>query len=183
MKTYSHGGDLVYFPNPFYKPTIAFKRLCAEAKLPTKAYKGDAGIDFYTIEAQTFYPEERRKINTGLAAIIPEGYALIFKDRSGWGNKGLHCLAGVIDQGYNGEIIITIQNLTNVSCSPNSWDDGSWDDATVNVPAGGKIAQALLLPVPDVTITEWLGELPTSERGNKGFGSSDKIEPKKEIKK
>jgi dUTP pyrophosphatase len=123
------------------------------------AKPGDAGVDLRSTEAVTIEPGERRLIPTGLAVAIPEGYAGFVQPRSGMAiNKGLGLLnsPGLIDSGYRGELKVIAINL------------GS---GTLAIERGDRIAQLVILPVPPFTYEE-VEELPGSERGAGGFGST-----------
>lgn len=141
------------------------KRLTPTAKLPTKSHESDAGLDFYADKDVIIHPLCQMLINTGIAIKLPSGYCMVLFDRSGLSTKyGLHRLAGVIDENYTGEIRVCLCNVG----TPKG------DYATkVKINKGDKIIQGLLLPVPPVVIKE-VDELPETDRGEKGFGSSDK---------
>ena len=105
-------------------------------------------------------PGERALVPTGLAVAIPEGYAGFVQPRSGLAAKhGISIVntPGLVDSGYRGELQI---NLLNTDTR----------QAFVVEP-GMRIAQLVILPVPDVELVE-VDELPASERGVRGFGSS-----------
>lgn len=139
---------------------LKVKKLNPEAKLPTKNNITDAAFDLYAL-GYTHTPGSKvTKISTGIAIEIPEGYYGQIFDRSSMGVKGLTVFGGVIDSGYRGEIIV---------CLYNTADESSWH----TVAAGDKIAQMVLLPVPQVQVVE-VQELEESDRGEKGFGSSGK---------
>ena len=99
-------------------------------------------------------------IPTGLAVAIPEGHAGLVLPRSGLASKQGLTLAnapGLIDAGYRGEITIAVVNL---------------DPTTpVSIATGDRIAQLLIVPIAAIE-PEWTTELPRSERGEGGFGSS-----------
>lgn len=137
---------------------IGCKRLIDNAILPTKAYAYDAGWDLYSIEHVTIKPEERASIKTGICLEIPNGYVGLIWPRSGLSVKnGIDVLAGVIDSGYRGEIIVCLYNT-----------DSSKE---LLLPAGSKIAQIIIQEIPMSIMTEAFG-LSDSDRGRKGFGSS-----------
>jgi len=99
-------------------------------------------------------------IPTGLAVAIPEGHAGLVLPRSGLASKQGLTLAnapGLIDEGYRGEITIAVVNL---------------DPTTpVGISSGDRIAQLVIVPITAVQ-PEWSDEVPPSERGEGGFGSS-----------
>ncbi len=51
------------------------QRLDERAKLPTRAYPGDAGLDLYALEGARLAPGERQSVRTGIAVEIPDGQA------------------------------------------------------------------------------------------------------------
>ena len=135
-------------------------RVRADARLPERAYSGDAGLDLSTCEPLRLGPGERAVVHTGVAVAIPEGYAGFVQPRSGLAAR--HGIAvvnspGLIDSGYRGEIRVVLLNTDK---------EHSFDAA-----AGERIAQLVVLPVPELELVE-LDELPASERGVRGFGSS-----------
>lgn len=135
-------------------------RLRKDARLPERAYPGDAGLDLSTCEPLRLEPGERAVVPTGLAVAIPEGFAGYVQPRSGLAAR--HGIAvvnspGLIDSGYRGEIRVVLLNT---------------DRENVFVAAAGeRIAQLVVLPVPELELVE-LDELPVTERGVRGFGSS-----------
>ncbi|HEX2052438.1 MAG TPA: dUTP diphosphatase [Actinomycetota bacterium] len=123
------------------------------------AKPGDAGVDLRATQPASLAPGERSLIPTGVAVAIPEGYAGFVQPRSGMAiNKGLGLLnsPGLIDSGYRGEIKVIAINL---------------DSEPLEIARGDRIAQLVILPVPPVEYEE-VDELPASERGARGFGST-----------
>jgi dUTP pyrophosphatase len=105
-------------------------------------------------------PGERALVGTGLAIAIPEGYAGFVQPRSGLATKnGISIVnsPGLIDSGYRGELKVTLLNT-----DPRE---------TFTVEPGMRIAQLVILPIPELELVE-VDELPESERGVRGFGSS-----------
>jgi len=136
---------------------LLVQKLSEEAVLPEKAYDSDAGFDLFSRTHIKLLPNERHLLSTGISVKLPEGYCGILKDRSGNATrKGVHVLAGIIDNAYIGEIRICLVNL-------------SINAVTINL--GDKIAQMLIVPVPSVNVVE-VKELPNTDRGNAGFGST-----------
>jgi dUTP pyrophosphatase len=128
--------------------------------LPGRAYAGDAGLDLSSCERVVLDPGERALVGTGLAVAIPEGFAGFVQPRSGLATKhGISIVntPGLIDSGYRGELRISLLNT-----DPR--------EAFVVEP-GMRIAQLVILPIPEVELVE-VDELPQSERGVRGFGSS-----------
>ncbi len=120
---------------------------------------GDAGYDLFAIDDYQAAPGQRLLVATGLHLEIPPGHVGLVKDRSSVAAAGLHCLAGVIDSAYRGELKILLVNLGSESYV---------------IQAGAKIAQLLVLPVytAPVQYAAALSELSTTERGAGGFGST-----------
>lgn len=143
---------------------LKVKKLNSEAVLPTRNKPTDAGLDLYALE-DTFIPlGETRTIDTGVAFETPVGFVTKIEDRSSLASKGLRTGAGVIDSGYTGPIKVVIHNLTN--------KDGSMNMVRgYIVHKGDKIAQALVYKVETPMVTE-VSELASSDRNEKGFGSS-----------
>jgi dUTP pyrophosphatase len=139
---------------------LPVRRLRPDAQVPTRAYAGDAGIDLAACERVELAPGERALVPTGLAVAIPAGYAGYVQPRSGLATKhGISIVntPGLVDSGYRGELLVNLLNT-----DPR--------EAFVVEP-GMRIAQLVVLAVPDVEPVE-VEELPDSERGDRGFGSS-----------
>jgi dUTP pyrophosphatase len=130
------------------------------AVVPGRAYAGDAGLDLAACEACELGPGERAIVHTGVAVAIPEGYAGFVQPRSGLARRhGITIVnaPGLIDSGYRGELQVTLLN-TDL-------------EHAFAVEPGMRIAQLVIVPVPQVELVE-VDELPESERGTAGFGSS-----------
>ncbi len=63
---------------------LRVRRLHPEARLPTRAYTGDAGLDLYAVDGTTLEPGERASVSTGIAIEIPEGQAGLVCPAPGW---------------------------------------------------------------------------------------------------
>jgi dUTP pyrophosphatase len=128
--------------------------------IPDRAYAGDAGLDLTSCERVELEPGERALVPTGVAVAIPEGYAGFVQPRSGLASRhGISIVntPGLIDSGYRGELQVTLLNTDSRE--------------TFTVEPGMRIAQLVILPIPEVELVE-VDELPASERGARGFGSS-----------
>ena len=136
---------------------LKFKRLSDTAKLPSYAHAGDSGMDIYANEEVHVLAHSCAKIRTGIAAVIPHGYEIQVRPRSGMAARGMVAAFGTVDGGYRGEICVTLYNHTDGLCL---------------VYAGDRIAQLVLAPVvrADIDETDDLGE--ETERGENGFGST-----------
>lgn len=128
--------------------------------LPTRQTAGAAGYDVCSAEPDfSIGPSERRLVRTGLALAIPAGYEAQVRPRSGLAIK--HGLTlpnspATIDSDYRGELMIPVINL---------------GTEPVAVARGMRIAQLVFQRVESVELLE-VAELPPSERGAGGFGST-----------
>jgi dUTP pyrophosphatase len=139
---------------------LAFQRLRQEAVVPERAYSGDAGLDLAACERIELGAGDRAVVGTGLAVAIPEGYAGFVQPRSGLADRhGISIVnsPGLIDSGYRGEVKVILLNTDR--------------SAPFVVERGMRIAQLVVLPVPEVDVLE-TDELPATERGVRGHGSS-----------
>lgn len=139
--------------------SLKVKKLHPDAKLPSFAHPGDAGLDLCTPEKVVIKKGEKVKIPTGLAIEMPDGYVGLVWDKGSIGsNAGLKSLGGVMDSGYRGEYIITLVNL-------------GQEDYTIE--KGHKVAQLLIQKVERPEIIE-VEELSDTTRGHGAFGSTGK---------
>ncbi len=139
---------------------LQIARLREDAVVPRRAYDGDAGLDLASCERVVLGPGERATVGTGLAVAIPDGHAEFVQPRSGLAARhgiGVVNSPGLIDSGYRGELRVVLLNT----------------DAreSFTVEPGMRIAQLVVLELPQVELVE-VPELPASERGARGFGSS-----------
>jgi dUTP pyrophosphatase len=139
---------------------LLLKRLHDGATLPTRAYEGDAGLDLSACERVELGPGERAVVGTGLTVAIPDGHAGFVQPRSGLAARhGIAVLnsPGLVDAGYRGELRVVLLNTDRAE--------------RFVVEPGMRIAQLVVVPVALPEPRE-VSELPGSERGEKGFGSS-----------
>ena len=139
---------------------VAIQRLREDAVVPARAYSGDAGLDLAACDRVELGPGERAVVPTGLAVAIPDGYAGFVQPRSGLASRhGISVVnaPGLIDSGYRGEIRVVLLNTDRRE--------------KFVVEPGMRIAQLVVVPVAEVALEE-VEELPASERGVRGFGSS-----------
>lgn len=134
------------------------KRLREQAQLPVKAHRGDLGYDLFSDDQTTLLAGETKLIRTGIAIQFPEGYGGLLRDRSSVATKrGLFVVAGVIDNGYTGEILVALHNS---------------HEGFQTIYKGDKIAQLLLIPTVDFPVEE-VEEISSSDgRNANGFGST-----------
>lgn len=133
-------------------------KIVSTAKLPEKAHAGDLGYDLYAQEPIAIFPGEVKLVSTGISVQFPEGYGALLRDRSSVATKQyLFVVAGVIDNGYTGEIKIALYN-------------GGGDVAKLQ--EGTKIAQMILIPTVNFDVVEVNEIVSSDQRGANGFGST-----------
>ena len=143
-----------------FQLVMKVKKLHPDAQLPEKAHPSDLGWDLICSEDMLIPSWDRRLVRTGIAIEFPRNVGGILKDRSGIASKqGLFVKAGVIDPNYRGEILVLLWNSTR---------------QPIAISVGAKICQMLLMPSFQLTgEIEWVEDLDDTDRGEKGFGSSD----------
>jgi len=128
-------------------------------KVPTRSNEYDAGFDLYSVENVIIAPQSRKTVKTGISLEMPRHMAGLIWPRSGLSVKsGIDVLAGVIDSGYRGEIIVCLYNTSK---------------DVVEIKHGDRVAQIIFQEVPLVSLS-LSNTLGSSQRGDKGFGSTGK---------
>ena len=158
--------------------------LCnSEAKLPTYANAGDAGLDVYALEDYTILPGETKLIPTGIKVAVPYGYELQVRPKSGRALKTKLRIAntpGTIDSGYRDEIGVIVENIE----SPIKDIEYDFDEKgniiiksilhgqPYYINKGEKFAQLVLAKVSTVNFVqvENIGQIEGNRGG--GFGST-----------
>ena len=131
----------------------------ADAKTPSYAHKGDAGVDLHSAEDYLLKPMERKLISTGIKLSIPYGYEAQVRPKSGLAiEHGIsHANSvGTIDSGYRGEIKVPLINFS---------------DKPYKIEKGKKIGQMVFAKVEEAVFEE-VEELDSTSRGEGGFGST-----------
>lgn len=126
---------------------------------PSYAHPGDAGADLHAAEALTLQPGERAMVGTGVRIALPDGHVAFVVPRSGLAAKhGITIVnaPGTVDAGYRGEIKVI---LLNTGSEPHA------------IAVGDRIAQVIVQRVERARFVQ-VDELPGSDRGEGGFGSS-----------
>jgi dUTP pyrophosphatase len=141
---------------------VPFRRLRPEARVPARAYTGDAGYDLTAAERVVLAPGERAVLRTGIAMAVPVGYAGLVLPRSGLATQfgiSLVNTPGLIDPGYRGELMVPLINHDR--------------EEAFEVVVGMRIAQLVLVKAAEVQFVgvEFL-EKSADDRGEGGFGSS-----------
>jgi dUTP pyrophosphatase len=138
---------------------VSILKMHADMTTPFYAHDSDAGIDLRSAIDVDILPGETKLVPTGIKMAIPLGFVGLVWDKSGYAAKhSIHCLAGVIDSGYRGEIQIVVKNLGHES---------------FEVKKDMKIAQILIQPIVHATL-HLKESLDETARGDGGFGSTGK---------
>ena len=141
---------------------VPFRRLRPEARVPARAYTGDAGYDLTAAERVVLAPGERAVLRTGIAMAVPVGYAGLVLPRSGLATQfgiSLVNTPGLIDPGYRGELMVPLINHDR--------------EETFEVVVGMRIAQLVLVKAAEAQFVDVeLLEEGADGRGEGGFGSS-----------
>lgn len=137
---------------------LRIKKLHPYAKIPTRAHRGDAGLDITCVSIHKHVPTQYIEYNTGLAIEIPDGYVGLLFPRSSISNYALSLSnsVGVIDSNFRGELTFRFR--------PISGTGGEYN-------LGDKIGQLVILKLPEVIVFE-VDELSESKRNTGGYGSS-----------
>jgi len=120
---------------------------------------GDAGYDLRSTIDISIEAGQRALIPTGVSIALPAGFVALVHPRSGLAAKyGVTVLnaPGTVDAGYRGEIAVTLINH---------------GQETFEVKRGDRIAQIIFQKFETVNFVS-VTELPGSQRGNAGFGST-----------
>ena len=116
--------------------TIRIARLRPDAVMPTRKHPQDAGMDLYAVEACTLAPHASAIVPTGVTIDIPAGFVGLVKPKG----RSDHLVgAGVVDAGYQGEILVKVVNPY---------------DRPLEIQPGDAISQLLILPVETPRIEE-----------------------------
>lgn len=174
----------------FYNPLkVQVKRVSKSAVIPTYAHSTDAGMDLYATAIE--YEGGCRVVHTGIAVAIPKGYVGLIMPRSsisGTCQRLANCI-GVIDSGYRGEITLKfdtkyralmpkeLKDRAKSFATGKLWDNidtdtyNCWDKTEYQI--GDRVGQLIIMPYPKVQF-EVVDDLPESERGEGGYGSTGK---------
>lgn len=136
---------------------VQYIKLNGLAREPRNAYGNDAGWDLFVMGSTIIEPGSFVDVRSGVAAAIPEGYyGRIIGRSSTIRSRGLIVMEGIIDAGFRGELFAGVYNP---------------GQTRVTVHHGDSLAQIIIQLVPEI---QWIQirELPPSDRGTQGFGSS-----------
>lgn len=143
--------------------TLKINKVC-DVRTPSRAHSTDAGIDFYIpsdFETMSIKPHESVLIKSGIRLIIPDGYALVFKEKSSIATqKKLMIGAAVVDSNYRGEVHFHLYNA---------------GTKTQTISANEKIIQGVIIPILLCDVKEVSSDIyekDQTSRGSNGFGST-----------
>ena len=139
-------------------PTIKVK-LDDGAYLPERAHATDAGADIRTPVSFTLPARGSAVIHTGVHVETPHECVTLIKSKSGLNVMRGITSEGVVDEGYDGEIVVKLYNHS---------------DTEMHFEAGDKITQILVMPVLYPTYVE-ASQIHRGERGSNGFGSTGRL--------
>lgn len=142
---------------------LKVQKLHRDAILPRYATPGAACFDLHAVDVPNGYRmvDTTLEVGTGLAFEIPTGHVMLIYSRSGHGfrfDTRLANCVGVIDSDYRGEVRVKLTT---------DWHKGD----PLYVRDGDRIAQAMILPIPQVELVE-ADSLRETQRGTGGFGST-----------
>ena len=184
------------------KANVKFAKIRPEAQIPSKRLE-DMGFDIYACFDEDYIeigPHETKLIPTGIASSCDPEYGFVLRERGSTGSKGIALRCGVIDSGYRNEWFVGLTNTAECSivisklnkfdtvaliCKEVGFDfelsskeeKEEISESFILYPYTKAIAQALVIPVPEVEVEELsyedLQAIP-SERGLGALGSSGK---------
>ena len=133
-------------------------KITDKATLPSKAYRNSAGHDLYSAYDYKIPAQGKKKIMTDIRVKVPEGTYGRIAPRSGPAMQNhISIGAGVVDEDYTGNLSILVFNLSN---------------SEFDIKAGDSVAQLICEKIALPTLIE-VTSLTQTERGEKGFGSSE----------
>jgi dUTP pyrophosphatase len=174
---------------------IKFQRLAENAKIPVCSSAGAAAFDLFAIEDKMIGPGETVLCKLGLRSKFPAGYYIQIVPRSGLALKSnltVQNSPGIIDSDYRGEWGVILHNSNQigpdlVEAIGLAYTSGDGDEVEtalsalsnnyhlfeICIGAGERIAQAILVKIPDYQISE-VDSINVNEtaRGSGGFGST-----------
>lgn len=149
----------------FQEPVeVKFLKTDDNAILPRKAHPdpstGDTGYDLFAVKDTVIPARSSAVVPVGITlAYLTPGYWFRIEPRSGLGFKhSLQPHLGVIDNPYRGDLGVKLYNFS---------------DNDVTIEAGKACAQFALYEIVN-SVVEWADEISETDRGESGFGSSDK---------
>lgn len=149
---------------------LLVKKLDSDAILPSVAHPGDdLGFDLYAIEDTVLAPGRVTRVRTGVAVAM-QGFGFRIADRSSMALRSVRTSGGVIDAGYTGEMFANLTYTRSWYACLWNWICG--DGYGYYVHRGDKVAQFIPQPVFTSCVMIEVYDLPESQRGEKGYGST-----------
>lgn len=152
--------DRLANPDHCEQERVIFQPTHPDAILPTKGYDNDAGFDLYAIEDVVIPARGQGMVSCGIRVDIPDGMWAQITGRSSTLQKRnlmVAPTAGVIDEGYTGELFAPIVSIS---------------DSPVHIVKGERIAQLILHEAPGTRFQPMWGQVRSKARGANGFGST-----------
>lgn len=138
---------------------VLVKLFYPDAKPPIKKFRGDAGFDLFAYDSYFLKPGDTVRLDCGVGLWIPEGFVGITFPRSSWRAQGILCQS-VFDHGFTGRVEPFTTNVSSQALS---------------IPAGERVLQMMLIHAQLGGRIRIVDELPESERGSRGAGSTGKF--------
>ena len=140
------------------------------------AVDGDVGLDLRALEDFDLKPGELKTVDTGVSIAFPKGYCGEVRPKSGLSAKGLYVAFGTIDNGYRGNILVTMKNLSDETMKFRKYSsvvmDITSNNGTVSAIEYPKIAQIVISKYVQAEMCI-VDSIPSgTSRGKKGFGST-----------
>lgn len=174
MGLYHYSGTTTIYTPMYPHPVLKIKKLRPEAIIPKYMTKGAVAFDVHSIDDVIVYPthmmftQHMKMVHTGLAVQLPPNHEMTIRQRSGMSLKFPNYIAicvGTIDEDYRGELTIPIINHSTTQ---------------ITIKHGDRIAQCVVSPIARCKIEE-VEELSETERGKRGFGSTDTKPPENNL--
>lgn len=141
-------------------PALQVQRLRESAQLPVRATPHSSGLDVFADlggpDGEAWIDATPQLVPTGVAVAVPAGYEVQIRPRSGLSRRGVVVAFGTVDADYRGELRINMSRP---------------GEGRFRIRHGERIAQLVVAPVALAPVVE-VGELPETERGDRGFGST-----------
>lgn len=137
-----------------------YKIIHEHGKLPNRTRATDAGYDIYSVSDVILHPHKVENVSTGIIVSPPQHYYFTVEGRSSLWAKGIMPFRGIIDATYQGPLIVTMINES---------------DVPYQISVGDRIAQIVPHRIIDIDFVV-VNEFTPVEfgRSSNGFGSSGK---------
>lgn len=137
---------------------MKIRRLHNDTPLPRKSHLPDSGLDIFMPCSFEIEPFETKTIGLDICVAIPEGFAGMLVPRSSIADKGLIIQTAIIDPDYTGEIHLIVTNCSKMSQF---------------IEKGQRVCSLVVYSILNCRLEE-VEEMPQTERGNQGLGSTGK---------